>query len=228
MAAATDENGEQTARLEYKFDFSAGRLCLDFVNTVSGTRAQPKERFNAYADLVSWGRQAGVLGEPDAQRLARAAKRRAGEAARILAEAVRLREAMFRVFAGAAECSPQRPEDMEVLNTALARALTHVRLDATPEGCVRVWGNGGDELDRMLWPVLRSAMDVLTSQEERERIHKCESPACDWLFLDTSRNRSRRWCDMKSCGNRAKARRYYARHKHEAAGPERTRPQRQA
>jgi predicted RNA-binding Zn ribbon-like protein len=124
---------------------------------------------------------------------------------------------MFRIFTGAADCRPQRPEDMHLLNAALARALAHVRLDATAQGCVRVWAGNGDHLDRMLWPVLRSAMDILTNAEERERIHKCESPTCDWLFLDTSRNRSRRWCNMQSCGNRAKARRYYERHKQEVA-----------
>jgi predicted RNA-binding Zn ribbon-like protein len=154
-----------------------------------------------------------VLSDQEAQRLARAARRRQDEAAQTLAGAVRLRETMFRIFTAATDCKRQNPEDMQVLNTALARALAQVRLDTTAEGCVRVWAGDSDQLDRMLWPVLRSAMDVLTSAEERGRIHKCESPTCDWLFLDASRNRSRRWCDMKSCGNRAKARRYYARHK---------------
>ncbi|HLW48169.1 MAG TPA: ABATE domain-containing protein [bacterium] len=209
---AADELEAQLAAPEYVFDFSGGRLCLDFINTV-GSRAHPKERLNSYSDLLSWARQAGVLSERDAQRLARAAKRRPDEAAQTVADAVRLREAMFRILTGAAARRPQRPDDMNMLNTALARALAQVRLDASAQGCVHVWAGDGDQLDRMLWPVLRSAMDVLTSDEERERIHKCESPTCDWLFLDTSRNRSRRWCDMKSCGNRAKARRYYERHK---------------
>jgi predicted RNA-binding Zn ribbon-like protein len=197
---------------EYAFDFSGGRLCLDFVNTVSATRATPKERLNTYDDLVSWGRQAGVLSDREAQHLEEMAKRQPEEAARTLAVAVSLREALFRIFCGAAQRCPQRPEDMEILNTALCRALSHVRIDVTEEGCVRAWA-GDAALDRMLWPVLRSVMDVLTSEEERGRIHKCESPTCDWLFMDTSRNHSRRWCDMKSCGNRAKARRYYERHK---------------
>jgi predicted RNA-binding Zn ribbon-like protein len=197
---------------EHAFDFSGGRLCLDFVNTVSGSRATPKERLNTYHDLVSWGRQAGVLSDREAEHLKDMATRQPEEASRTLAVAISLREALFRIFSGAAECRPQRPEDMEILNTALCRALSHVRLDVTAEGCVRAWA-GDAAPDRMLWPVLRSAMDVLTSDDERGRIHVCENPACDWLFLDTSRNHSRRWCDMKSCGNRAKAKRYYERHK---------------
>jgi predicted RNA-binding Zn ribbon-like protein len=212
---ATETAGQQPAGREgYVFEFSGGRLCLDFVNTVSASRAQPKERLNTYADLVSWGRQAGILGEDEAQDLVQTARRHPHEAAKILDEAVRLREAMFRIFCGAADCVPQRGDDMTLVNAALSRALAHVRLDATAEGCVRVWADDAGALDRMLWPVLRSTMDLLTSEEERRRVHKCESPTCDWLFLDTSRNHSRRWCDMKSCGNRAKAKRYYHRHKH--------------
>ena len=216
MAKSQVDLGRQ-APAEYAFDFTGGRLCLDFVNTTGGTRQAPKEHLNTYLDLVSWGHQAGVLDEADAQRLGQLAKRRPDEASRTLAAAVTLREAMFRIFCGAAGCQPQRDDDMATFNAALSRALAHVRLQATPQGCVDLWGDGEDDLDRMLWPALRSAMDVLTVEDERTRVHKCENPTCDWLFLDTSRNHSRRWCDMKSCGNRAKARRYYTRHKHKDA-----------
>jgi predicted RNA-binding Zn ribbon-like protein len=211
--AKRDADVPRSPAAEYTFDFSGGRLCLDFVNTVSESRAAPKERLNSYLDLVSWGRQANVLDDSDARHLTQLAKRRPEDASRTLESARRLREAMFRIFCVAGDCGHQRPEDMEILNAALSRALSHVRLDATAEGCLRVWGDEVDAMDRMLWPVLRSAMDVLTSSEDRARIHKCESPRCDWLFMDTSRNHSRRWCDMKSCGNRAKAHRYYERHK---------------
>jgi predicted RNA-binding Zn ribbon-like protein len=208
-----DATGKAPQAAEHTFEFSGGRLCLDFANTVSGSRTHPKEHLNTYEDLVAWGRQAGVITDEDARRLAQLGRRRQEDAAAVLAEAVRLREAMFRIFCGAADCLPPGPDDMNAVNAALGRALAHVRLEATPDGCVNVWNGERDALDRMLWPVLRSAMDLLTTEEERTRVHKCENDGCDWLFLDTSRNRSRRWCDMKSCGNRAKARRYYERHK---------------
>jgi predicted RNA-binding Zn ribbon-like protein len=67
------------------------------------------------------------------------------------------------------------------------------------------------ELDRMLWPLATSALSLLLS-EEVGRIKECAADDCHWLFLDSSRNQSRRWCDMKACGNRAKARHYYHRH----------------
>jgi predicted RNA-binding Zn ribbon-like protein len=73
----------------------------------------------------------------------------------------------------------------------------------------------------MLWPILRSAAEVLTS-EKRTRLGQCaDDRGCGWLFLDTSKNRSRRWCDMEDCGNRAKARRHYLRERGRSAVPAR-------
>ncbi len=202
----------QAGTQEYVFDLSGGRLCLDFVNTVSNSRAHPKERLNSYLDLVSWGRQAGVLSEREAKHLGLAAKRRPAEAAGVLAEATRFREALFRIFQAGAEDRPPDTGDLEVLNAALRAAHGHLRLEVGASGIEWGWVDGADALDRMLWPAARSAVDLLTSPD-RHRVHLCESPTCDWLFIDTSRNHSRRWCDMKGCGNRAKARRYYERHK---------------
>jgi predicted RNA-binding Zn ribbon-like protein len=64
------------------------------------------------------------------------------------------------------------------------------------------------KLDWILNPLIRSAADLLVS-DELKRVKRCGDPACGWLFLDTSRNKSRRWCDMSDCGNRAKASRFY-------------------
>ncbi|MCL6613391.1 MAG: CGNR zinc finger domain-containing protein [Firmicutes bacterium] len=72
------------------------------------------------------------------------------------------------------------------------------------------WGGEGKALDRMLWPVVRSAAELLISGD-RERVRECAAEGCGWLFLDASRNTRRKWCAMTSCGNRAKARRYYER-----------------
>jgi predicted RNA-binding Zn ribbon-like protein len=74
------------------------------------------------------------------------------------------------------------------------------------------WAGDEDALDRMVWPVARSAADVLVS-DEGSRVRRCAGESCHWFFLDSGRNRSRRWCDMRDCGNRAKARRLNARKK---------------
>ena len=197
---------------EYVFDLSGGSLCLDFINTVSGSRAHPIERLRSYEDLVSWGRQSGATTEDVAERLAQAAQRRPRDAANMLDEALRLREALFRVFFASVGLRAPDPTDVDLLNSALSEALRHHRVVKTPEGFAWGWADDGDALERILWPVIHSAADLLTSPDLR-RVRHCAGANCDWLFMDLSRNRTRRWCDMKGCGNRAKARRYYERHR---------------
>jgi predicted RNA-binding Zn ribbon-like protein len=215
--ASSEATGQET---EYVFDFSGGRLCLDFTNTVSGSRAHPTERLNDYQDLVSWGRQAGVLGDREAQRLAQAARQDPDAAARALAKTVEFREALFRILAAAVSIRPPDPDDLAVLNAMLPRALSHQRIERQAGGFAWGWTEDAEALDRMLWPVARSAADLLVSPELK-RVRQCAGANCDWLFVDMSRNGSRRWCDMSECGNRAKARRYYERHRAKAGGVER-------
>ena len=88
--------------------------------------------------------------------------------------------------------------------------MARSQLVAVEGGYTWVWDEGGRALDSMLWPVARSAADLLTSGE-LQAVRQCAGRACGWLFLDTSRNRTRRWCDMSVCGNRAKARRHHER-----------------
>lgn len=201
----------------YAFDLSGGRLCLDFVNTVSGSRARPTERLNGYQDLLSWGRQAGALADRDARHLEQAARRRPADAARVLADAVGFREVLYRVFSAVVSLRPPDPRDVDALNGMLSHALARQRVERKPGGFAWGWAEDADALDRMLWPVARSAADLLVSPDLK-RVRQCAGANCDWLFMDMSRNRSRRWCDMKGCGNRAKARRYYERHRARAAG----------
>ncbi len=197
---------------EYVFDLSGGRLCLDFVNTVSGSRERPTERLQSYDDLVSWGRQSGAVTEQVAERLAEAARSRPRDAAQALANAVRLREVLFRVISACADLRAVDRTDMDLLNSALAEALRHHRLVKTAEGFAWGWSEDADALGQIPWAAVRSAADLLTAPELR-RVRRCAGANCDWLFMDMSRNRTRRWCDMKGCGNRAKARRYYERHR---------------
>ena len=198
----------------WAFELMGGRLSLDFTNTVSGMRVvAPVERLNSYADLVSWGRQVGALDAAQARRLLAEAERDAGAAARALAEAIAFREALFRAFRAVAENGAPTAEDLDSLNRVLSRARARERLVCRGGRCALGWPGDDASLDRMLWPVARSAAEVLTSAEV-SRVRICEATAtdgCGWLFLDETRNRSRRWCSMKDCGNRAKARRHYRR-----------------
>lgn len=186
-----------------------GRLCLDFTNTV-GYRGDviERDRLRGYEELLLWGEKAGVLTTGEREELLRVAAR-TGEAEAVFRRAIDLREALYRVFLAAAEEEEAGPADLEILNRELSRALARARVVATPEGFDWGWDDA-PEPDRVLWPVARSAAELLVSPE-LPRVGKCAGERCAWLFLDTSKNRSRRWCDMRDCGNRAKVRRHYRR-----------------
>lgn len=205
--------GLQSGSAAPAFDLSGGRVCLDFANTLSKRLAShPRELLSGYGDLVAWGRQAGVVTEREAGALIREAKRRPAEAAAVLERAVHLREAIYRIFSAVAAERPAEGDDLATLNAALAEALPLLGLVPKANQFAWEWTTNGQRLDRMLWPVARSAADLLTSAE-LAKVRECGAESCAWLFMDRSRNRSRRWCDMKGCGNRAKARRHYERKK---------------
>lgn len=183
----------------------AGALGLDFVNTLEwrGDPAMPGERLVSYAELVLWATHAGALGRPEARRLQARARRRTGEAEAVWREAIALREALARLFAAPRGSSAKH---LALVNRMLARAPGRTRLASTPEGFG--WSTGAaNALERPLWPVLWSAAELLTSGRIGQ-VRTCGDARCGWLFLDTSRNRSRRWCAMDDCGNRAKVRRH--------------------
>ncbi len=190
-----------------------GWPCLDFVNTLDwrGTD-HPVEFLGTFHDLVVWSRHAGTLSDQEARRLSQKATTDASRAAAVLHDAIELREAIYRIFASLAESLPVGEEDLMIFNRYLGATMRSSRIIQQKENFI--WNTNGDpqKLDWILNPLVRSAADLLISVE-RKRVKKCGDPACGWLFLDISRNRSRRWCDMRDCGNRAKAGRFYKKKK---------------
>ena len=202
---------------EDMLDLESGWLCLDYANTVDWHASdQPTEHLTSYADLVAWSRSVGLIDESSAQRWLDEADRRPDEAAKTLDRALGLREALYRVVAALTMGEPPATADLSIVNRALADALPHLRLTTRPEGIVWEWEEPDAALEWFLWPVSRSAGDLLTSSPTLERVGVCEDDdGCGWLFVDTSKNHSRRYC-CYSCANRAKARRHYARKKQQA------------
>jgi len=197
------------ARTEnYTFDLSGGRLCLDFANTV-GDRGtdQPSEHLGSYADFLAWAEQAGATTARAARGLRRAAGARPAQARQVLADAIRLRESLYRVFAAVAAGRTPRAPDLAIVNAALPAAFEHSRLVPSPGGFTLAADVEDGDLAAPLTPVVRSAVDLLVSPEV-DRVRTCAATGCAWLFLDTTKNRARRWCDMKTCGNREKVRRF--------------------
>lgn len=199
------------------FKFKGGVSCLDFVNTLAWRLTdRPVEYLGSYEDLLAWGRQAGLLTPDEAEALSGWAATAPEEAGDTLTRAVALREAIHRVFSAAITAKPQDEGALSVLNHELSGALSRLRVaPAAGEAYVWAWDRGGDDggepaLDRPLWPVARSAAELLTSPN-RARVKVCAGEGCGWMFIDESRNASRRWCDSRSCGNRERVREYLAR-----------------
>jgi predicted RNA-binding Zn ribbon-like protein len=187
------------------------RLCLDFANTVSWRgNDQRHDWLDSYSNLVGWGQLVGVLTDDEAGSLLQEAARRPQEAAQVLERAVALREALYGLFSVVAAGLPPGVTDLDILNAALSRALAHSQLVSTMDGFEWAWVSATGDLERMLWPVAQSAADLL-AEGDLKRVGECQGEGCGWLFIDSSRNRSRRWCDMQMCGNRAKAQRHYRR-----------------
>lgn len=189
-----------------------GRLCLDYANTADWHASDhPDELLTSYSDLVVWSQHAGILTERLARRLLLKAADRPKEATAVLQRAVVLREAIYAVFTAIAHGRKPEAADLQTLNAALTETLAQSKIVAAQEGFSWEWAGEDDALGRPLWPVIRSAADLLTSSE-LGRVGQCaDDRGCGWLFLDTSRNHTRRWCDIKDCGNRAKAHRHYER-----------------
>jgi predicted RNA-binding Zn ribbon-like protein len=200
-----------------EIELVGGRLCLDFANTVPNYLATPREeRLADYGALVAWARHAGAIAEPDARQLVREAGKRPADAEAALARARALRQAIFDAFYAIAQHKRPPAAAIAALNAMLATALGKQQLVREADGWVLGWDEAGGDLDAPLWPIARSAAELLTATTLHERIRVCGGAEldCTWLFLDESKNGLRRWCTMRDCGNRAKARRHYERTRH--------------
>ena len=198
-----------TTKLEAStFEFTGNHICLDFTNTLHNRFNTPRELLNGYADLVRWSQEAAILSDDEAQQLRAAATHSAGAAEQVLQQAIELREAMYRIFSSHISHTEADTDDLAMLNRMFVKAMTKASIHNNGKGFVWDWSRESRHFDRMLWPIARSMSELLTS-DTLESVRMCAADDCGWLFLDTSKNHSRRWCDMKSCGNRAKARKYY-------------------
>lgn len=194
-----------------RFEYIAGALCLDFANTIHDYRSGDKgEELRGIPDLLQWAQEAGLLSSADRDRLSAHHRRNPREAAAALARAVALRDLLLSIFAAIANRrSPSRRHLFE-LNSALARVPGRLRVSKGAGRFESRWISTGDHLEPVLFAVLADAAELLAS-DRLDRLRECASPDCTWFFMDESRNRTRRWCDMAACGNRMKARRHYRR-----------------
>jgi predicted RNA-binding Zn ribbon-like protein len=192
------------------FDLDRRALCLDFLNTLGQRPSRQGERLTSYGELVRFALESGALGAAEAERLAAEAGRHAGRAAKALRDAVALRESLYRLLRDRGASRAPARADLKTLNAWVSEAAAHRRLAARGDALDWTWDARAALLRRPVWPIVLSAVELLTS-ERAPRVRECASETCGWMFLDLSPAGRRRWCDMKSCGNRAKARRHYQR-----------------
>jgi predicted RNA-binding Zn ribbon-like protein len=195
------------------FELTGGHPVLDFVNTVGGTRqVQPKEHLHSFADLVAWSSQSGILTPAEAKALGREAQAHPADAARALERARTFRELLYLLLLALVEGRPAPLAELATLDQEVKRAQAGRRLRAT--GGVYAWTAPDVALADSVVPRLALAAVELFTGEALKRVRVCEALSangCGWLFVDETRNHSRRWCDMATCGNQHKARRHYAR-----------------
>jgi predicted RNA-binding Zn ribbon-like protein len=202
-------------RRERRFELRGGVVCLDFVNTVGWRLTdRPSEYLLSYEDLLDLGRQAGLLAPEEKEILSLQATLDPEGARETLSRALDLREAINRAISRAIAGEAQDESDLSALNRELSIALSHLRVMPADGAYGWVWDRSGDDggalLDCPLWPVAQSAAELLTSPK-LGRVKICAGQGCGWVFLDESRNGSRRWCDSRDCGNRERVRRHLAR-----------------
>lgn len=195
----------------HEFQLIGGHPCLDFANTLDN-RGSDRETnlLGRFRDLLAFAEQAKIISGAEAQHLTRDAAHRPKEAEKALQEALAVRESVFAIFSAVAEGIQAPAPAVEQLNQELREAGAHRILVADSAEFNWTWSAAGNEFELVLWRIVQQAAELLTSADVAY-VRQCSSDTCDWLFLDKSKSHSRRWCDMKVCGNRYKAKRFYQR-----------------
>jgi predicted RNA-binding Zn ribbon-like protein len=193
----------------HRFELVAGDAALDFVNTIHDwTVAQAKDHLPAFPDALRFAVAAGILTRAEGRRLTALPS---GKELRRLRE---LRSRLERVFRATVVARPPLPADLTALAHDAADAARMARLQRVGGRVVRSIDATIAGVATIRWRVVERALSLLISAR-LTALKTC--PSCGWFFLDTSKNRSRRWCSMAACGSNAKARRYYWRTKHRSA-----------
>jgi predicted RNA-binding Zn ribbon-like protein len=197
----------ETLRTLETLELAGGVLCLDFVNTINSRLEPEHDYLIQYPSLLGWANKVRLLSLIQASHLQKQAKENPAEAQGALEAAHTLRELLYRLFSNAVKGSEPNKKDMETFMASYGEAISHGRLVKEADHFTTVW-KLDERLESVLWPIVHSAGRLLLS-EELGQVKEC--PGCGWLFLDTSKNQTRRWCSMNTCGSRDKMRRYLKR-----------------
>ena len=194
-----------------EFIFLGDRLWLDFVNTDDARRADGVRRVDALRDFdlfIDWLHAAAVLDAERAAGIRRRAFQQPAGAAAALVDARRVRSALRALAERGAQSVKARVDALAEINRILGRSAGTRRVELRPDGSfARAFVPVGDAFAGLLIPIVESAADALIL-DELPRVRRCADPRCARVFQDETKNGRRRWCDMATCGNRAKAARH--------------------
>lgn len=198
-----------------------GVHALDFANTLEPRGGPPplevpagyqfRDELETYDDLVGWAVHKGTIEVPEGIALIQTADNDPDGRREVLGRAHLLRDAIYRASWQIANIDSPSADDLRTIMDHYVDAAAHARLIETDDGIDWSWSDVDTNLARPLWPVARSAVDLLLTGD-RNRIKVCPGPgrppfSCGWLFYDSTKNGSRRWCSMSDCGAATKIRR---------------------
>jgi predicted RNA-binding Zn ribbon-like protein len=190
--------------LEIRLD--GGNLSLNFVNTIHDRYEEPLEDYlHNYLDLITWANFADAINSSQKKRLLQRSRENQEEANQVYKDSIQLREAIYQCVVSLINRDEVPPVNMQVINQWVSKAFSNLELAQLDNSFVLDWKAENSGLESVLWPIIRSFADLVTS-DDRGRIKQCSN--CGWVFVDNSKNKSRRWCSMETCGNRVKAQRH--------------------
>jgi predicted RNA-binding Zn ribbon-like protein len=193
----------------------AGKLALDFTNTESGRgSAEHLDHLQTAGDLVAWAAHAKIIGEKDAALARRVIKDQNKLARHLIARGRFLRETIYQINSHVVAGKSPAEKLLHSLTAAYAEMLATATLTPHESHYEWAWHPKVELAAAILGPIMLSALDLLLDAD-LSRIKQCRGNHCGWLFFDNTKNKSRQWCDMSVCGNRAKASALRARLRHE-------------
>ena len=193
------------------FVFVGDRLWLDFVNTDDIELGVRRDALRDFGTMLEWLAAVGVIDQDRRIAIMRRAEQQPAGATASLLDARRVRSALRALAEHGAVAIDARTDAVAEINRVLGRSAGTRRLELSPDGAyTRNFVAGGDAFAALMMPIVDDSADSLIAGE-LGRVRCCNDPRCRRVFLDSTKNGRRRWCDMATCGNRAKAARHRAR-----------------
>ncbi|ALN62442.1 hypothetical protein GLA29479_1564 [Lysobacter antibioticus] len=191
-------------------DLVGGDPALDLVNTVTARDSEPRDWLDDYAALLRWARQVSCFSRTDLNALEALQGEAPAKAAAALARCKSLREALCNALYALANGKAPGSADLDVIDQARLAASKAARLVSRRSRLQTEWSPQRSGLDLIAHVITAYAIELL-KDARLDRLRVCDGHDCGWVFVDTSKNGRRRWCDMATCGNVAKARRFQQR-----------------